>query len=58
MDYTSTLETLKGLSNAIARNYAHHVGGWEILYPLFKVRLSQRLLMVVNKAPSSLLVDS
>ena len=58
MYYTSTLETLKGVSNAIARHCAHYVGAWEILYPLFKVRQSQRLLMVVNKAPSSLLVDS
>ena len=57
MDYMSTLEILEGLSNAIARHCAHHVGALEILYPLFKVRQSQRLLMVVNKAPSSLLVD-
>ena len=58
MDYTSAIETLEGLSNAIARHCAHHVGVCKILYPLFKVRQSQRLLMVVKKAPSSLLVDS
>ena len=40
MDYTSTLETLEGLSNALARYSAHHVGAWEILYALVKVRLS------------------
>ena len=58
MDYTSTLETLEGLSNALARHLAHHVGAWEILYCLVKVRESQKLLMVVNKAPGSLYFDS
>ena len=58
MDYTSAIETLEGLLNAIARHCAHHVGAWEILYTLFKVRESQKFLMVVNKAPSSLLVYS
>ena len=54
MDYTSTLETLEGLSNALARHSAHNVGAWEIIYTLVKVNESQKLLMVVNKAPSSL----
>ena len=36
----STLETLEGLSNALARHSAHHVGAWEILYGLVKVRES------------------
>ena len=58
MDYTSTLETLEGLSNALARHPAHHVGAWEILYAFVKVRESQKLLMVVNKAPGSLYFDS
>ena len=51
MDYTSTLETLEGLSNALARHFAHHVRAWEILYAFVKVTESQKLLMVVNKAP-------
>ena len=54
MDYTSTLETLEGLSNALARHSTHHVGAWEILYALVKVRESLKLLIVVNKAPCSL----
>ena len=58
MDYTSTLETLEGPSNALARHSAHHVRAWEILYALFKVRESQKLLIVVNKAPGSLYFDS
>ena len=51
MDNSSTLETLEGLSNALARHSAHHVGAWEILYNLVKVRESQKLLTVLNKAP-------
>ena len=58
MDYTSTLETLEGFSNALARHYTHQVGAWAIFYPSAKVRESHELLMVVNKALSSLLVDS
>ena len=58
MEFTSTLETLEGFSSALAKHYKHQVGAWSILYPLPKVRESQELLMVVNKAPSSLLVDS
>ena len=55
MDYTSTLESLKGLSNALARHRcAHHVWAWKILYVMVKVRKYQKLLMVVNKAPGSL----
>ena len=54
MDYTSTLETLEGLLNALARRCAHHSGACEILYPLVKVRESQKLLLVVKKAPASL----
>ena len=58
MDYTSTLETLEGLSNALARHCAHHVRAWKILYGIVKVKEYQKLLMVVNKAPSSLYFDS
>ena len=58
MEYRSTLETLEGFSSALARHCKHQVGAWAILYPLAKVRESQELLKVVNKAPSSLLVDS
>ena len=59
MDYTSTLETLEGLSNALARHCAHHVGAWKILYVMVKVKEYQKLLlMVVNKAPGSLYFDS
>ena len=54
MDYTSTLGTLEGLLNALARDCAQHVGAWEILYALVKVGESQELLMVVNKTPCSL----
>ena len=58
MDYTSTLETLDGFSNALARHCTHQVWAWATLYPVVKVRESQELLMVANKAPASLLVDS
>ena len=57
MECTSNLETLEGISNDLARHCAHHFVAWEILHPLVEVRESQKLLMVVNKAPSSLLVD-
>ena len=50
-----TLETLEGFSNALARHSALQVQACRvILYPLVKVRESQELLMVVNKAPGSL----
>ena len=52
MDCTSTLDTLEGFSSAIARHCKHQVGAWAILYLLAKVRESQELHMVVNKAPS------
>ena len=52
MDYSSTLETFEGLSNALARHTAHLVRTWEILYALVKVGESQEFLMVVNKVPS------
>ena len=58
MDYTSTLETLEGLSYDLARHCAHHIRAWEILYGLVKVIESQKLLMVVNKAPCSLYFNS
>ena len=58
MDYSSTLETLEGLSNALARHSTHHVGAFEILYGLVKVRESQKLLMIVNKVPDSFYFDS
>ena len=58
MDYTSTLETLEGLLNTLARRSAHHAGACVILYALVKVRESLKLLMVVNKVPVSLHFDS
>ena len=58
MDYTSTLETLEGLPNALARHSTLHFGAWEILSALVKVTESQKLLMVVNEAPGSLYFDS
>ena len=58
IDYTSTLETLEGLPNALARHCACHVGAWEILHAFIKVRESQKLYMVMNKAPCSLYFDS
>ena len=57
MDYVSTLETLEGFSNALARRCIHQVVASAILYTLVKVRESQKLLMVVNKAPGSLYFD-
>ena len=58
MEYTSTPETLEGLSNALARHCAHHVGAWKNLYVMVKVREYQNVLMIVNKATSSLYFDS
>ena len=58
MEYASTLETLEGFSSALARRCTHQDGEWAIFYPIAKVRESQELLIIVNKAPSSLLVDS
>ena len=58
MDYTSTLDTLEGLLNALARHCAHHVRAGEIIYALAKVRESQKLLMILNKAPCSVCFDS
>ena len=58
MDYTSTLETLEGLSNAFARHCAHYPVAWQIHYLLVKVIESQKLFMVVNKVPCSLYFDS
>ena len=58
MDYTSALDSLEGLSNALARHCAHHIKAGEILYAMAKVRESQKLLMVLNKAPGSLYFDS
>ena len=57
MDYMSTLETLEGLSNTLARHSTHHVGAFEMIYALVKVRESLKLLMLVNKAPCSLYFD-
>ena len=37
MDYTSTLETLEGLSSALARHCTQQVGAWAILYHFVKV---------------------
>ena len=54
MNYKSTLKGLVGFWNAIAVFSEHRVGAWEILYNLIKVGGSWELLMVVNKAPSSL----
>ena len=58
MHYASTLETLEGLSNALARHSTHHFGAWWILYAFVEVKESQKLLMVVNEAPCSLYFDS
>ena len=58
IDYTSTLETLEGLLNALGIHCAQHVGALEMIYVLVKVRESQKLLMLVNKAPGSLYFDS
>ena len=58
MEYTSALETLEGFSNALARYCTHQVWAWATFYPDVKVRESQELLILVNKAPASLLVDS
>ena len=58
MDYTSTLETLEDFWMTLARDCANHIGALEILYGLVKVIESQKLVMLVNKAPSSLYFDS
>ena len=58
MEYTSTLETLEGFSSALASVY--DTPSWSLgdtSTPLLKVKESHELLMVVKKAPSSLLVD-
>ena len=47
MDYTSTLETLEGFLNAVARHCTNQVVAWAILYAFVKVRKSQKLLIVV-----------
>ena len=57
MDNMSTPETLEGFSNALSRCSKHPVGAWAILYLLVQVRGSWELLIVVNKAPCSLLVN-
>ena len=49
MDYTSALETLESLSNALARHSTHYVGALEILYGLIKVRESYKFLIVVEQ---------
>ena len=58
MHYSSALEALEGFSNALSRHCTQQVVAWAILYALVKVGESQKLLMVVNKESSSLLVDS
>ena len=58
MHYTSALKTLEGFSNALARHCAHHVRVWEFLYAMVKFRQYQKLLMVGNKATSSVYFDS
>ena len=58
MEYRSDLETLECFSNALARYCTHQVGVLVIFYSLVKDTESQELLIVMNKAPSSLLVDS
>ena len=58
MHYTRALEALEGFSNALSTYCTKQVVAWTILYTLVKVGESQKLLMVVNKASSSLLVDS
>ena len=58
MKYTSILQTLEAFSNAVAMCSDHRVGASTILYPTVEVRGSWELLMVVNKAPCSLLTNS
>ena len=58
MDYTSTRETLGSFWMALSRCSVHRVEAWAILYLLVKVIESQKLLIVVNKAPDSLYFDS
>ena len=53
MDYMSTLEGLKGLSNALGGCSKHRVETWAILYPLVKVTESLKLLILVSKVPCS-----
>ena len=58
MDYASTLEGLEGFSNDLVWSSKNQVGARAIFYPFVKVRVSPELLMVVNKAPSSIYIDS
>ena len=58
MDYKSTLVTLERFWNVLSRFSQHRLSAWAILYPMVKVTISWEFLMVVNKAPSSLYVDS
>ena len=58
MDYNSTLDGLEGFWNALTTCSEHQLGGWTIFHLLVKIRESWKLVMVVNKAPSSLKVDS
>ena len=58
MDYMSTLETFANFWMTLSWCSAYQVRAWEILYALVKVRESQKLLMVVKKAPVSLYFDS
>ena len=58
MHYTSALQALEGFWNDLSRHCTQQVVAWAILYALVKVGESQKLVMVVNNASSSLLVDS
>ena len=53
MEHTSALETVEDFLKALARHCTHQVVAWVILYAMVKVRESQKLLMVMNKAPTS-----
>ena len=58
MEYTSSLETLEGLSNAFLNFVQTMLDLGRSYAPWWRVRESQILLMVVNKAPGSLYFDS
>ena len=58
MDYTSTLETLEGFSNALSGRCTHDVLALAILHALAKLRESQKWIIVVKNAPCSLYFES
>ena len=58
MEYRNDLDTLDCFSSALLRHCTQQVGVSAIFFPLVEVTESQELLIVMNKAPNSLLVDS